>query len=144
MGVWRNPAVGGTHRREGGNFVFISGRPYRYHSDHLRSNIEYILQNFFNEPYLSGSDSEDIYLYQNYPNPFNLSTTIRFQIPESQFVTLEIYTILGEKVITLLSASLLSGPHAIDWDASGFSSGVYYYQLAASDYREVKKMVLLR
>jgi hypothetical protein len=83
-------------------------------------------------------------LGQNYPNPFNPTTTIEFQIPNSEFVTLEIYNILGEKVATLLSAFLLSGSHQYTWNAAEFSSGIYYYQLVAGDYKEVKKMILIK
>jgi hypothetical protein len=83
-------------------------------------------------------------LDQNYPNPFNPNTAIEFKIPNSQFVTLEIYNILGERVSTLLSAFMLSGSHKYEWDAREFASGVYYYQLMAGDFREIKKMVLLK
>jgi photosystem II stability/assembly factor-like uncharacterized protein len=83
-------------------------------------------------------------LSQNYPNPFNPATVIEFQIPNSAFVTLEIYNILGEKVSTLLSAFLLSGFHSYEWDASNFASGVYYYKLKTGHFEQVKKMVLLK
>ena len=83
-------------------------------------------------------------LRQNYPNPFNPSTTIEFDLPKSCEVTLIIYNLLGEEVITLLSASLLSGSHSIEWDASDLASGVYLYRLQAGNYVETRKMVLMR
>ena len=83
-------------------------------------------------------------LHQNYPNPFNPSTTIEFQIPNSGFVTLKIYNILGKTVKTLVSKKLNSGSHTYQFDGSNLASGVYYYQLVASNYIEVKKMLLLR
>jgi hypothetical protein len=61
----------------------------------------------------------------------------------SQFTTLKIYNVLGEEVANLLSAFLHSGSHTYTWDASIQASGVYYYQLVAGEYREVKKMILL-
>ncbi len=90
-------------------------------------------------------------LYQNYPNPFNPTTTIEFSLPQSDFVTLKIYNLVGEEVATLLSASLLSGSHQCEWDASGMASGVYFYRLSvgslkgeAGEWVMTKKLVLLR
>jgi len=83
-------------------------------------------------------------LDQNYPNPFNPSTNIGFSIPKSEFITLKVYNILGEEVATLVSEKLTAGKYKYDWKASGLASGVYYYQLVAGNYRELKKMILLR
>ena len=83
-------------------------------------------------------------LRQNYPNPFNPVTTINFNLPKISKVTLKVYNILGEEVATLLSASLLSGSHSVEWNASEFASGVYLYRLQADDYVETRKMVLMR
>jgi hypothetical protein len=83
-------------------------------------------------------------LFQNYPNPFNPITTIEFDLPKSSELTLKIFNILGEEVATLLSASLLSGSHSVQWDASNLASAVYLYRLQAGDYVETRKMVLMR
>jgi hypothetical protein len=83
-------------------------------------------------------------LKQNYPNPFNPNTTIQFQIPNSQFVTLKVYDILGKEVLNLVSKKLNQGNHSYTFDGSDLASGIYYYQLVGGDYREVKKMILLR
>ena len=83
-------------------------------------------------------------LSQNYPNPFNPSTTIKFQIANSEFTTLRVYNTLGKEVATLVSNKLNPGSHAYTFDGMNLASGVYYYQLVAGDYREVKKMILLR
>ena len=83
-------------------------------------------------------------LYQNYPNPFNPTTTIEFDLPKTSGVSLKIYNILGEEVATLLSASLLSGFHSVEWDASHMASGVYLYRLEVGNYAETRKMVLMR
>jgi predicted GH43/DUF377 family glycosyl hydrolase len=83
-------------------------------------------------------------LRQNYPNPFNPSTTIEFTLPKSDFVELKVYNILGKEVATLVSNKLNSGKHTFQFSGQNLASGVYYYQLAAGEFREVKKMILLR
>jgi len=86
----------------------------------------------------------DYMLHQNYPNPFNPTTNIQFSIPKSEFVTLKIYNILGEEVVTLVSERLTAGSYKYDWDASGLASGVYLYSIKAGDHVDSKKMILLR
>ena len=83
-------------------------------------------------------------LNQNYPNPFNPSTTIKFTLPNPEFVELKVYNILGKEVTTLVSNKLNQGNHTYQFDGKNLASGVYYYQLVAGVYREVKKMILLR
>ncbi len=83
-------------------------------------------------------------LSQNYPNPFNPVTVINYQLPITSFVELSIVNLIGQKVVTLVSEGQSVGNHQVQWDASGFAAGVYYYQLKAGEYQEVKKMVLLR
>ena len=83
-------------------------------------------------------------LNQNYPNPFNPSTTIEFQIPNSDFTTLKVYDILGKEISTLVSKKLNPGNHTYTFDGNNLASGIYYYQLVAGEYREVKNMILLR
>ena len=86
---------------------------------------------------------------QNYPNPFNPSTTINYSIPKAKDVTLEIYTLLGQKVVTLVDESQVAGKHTVQWNGhnrSGrqVSSGIYFYKLVSGEYSSVKKMILLR
>jgi len=83
-------------------------------------------------------------LFQNYPNPFNPSTTIEFTLPKSESVTLKVYNILGKEVSTLVSNKLNQGNHTYTFDGKNLASGIYYYQLVAGDYREVKKMIILK
>jgi CubicO group peptidase (beta-lactamase class C family) len=83
-------------------------------------------------------------LQQNHPNPFNPSTTIEFTLPKSEFVELKVYNILGKEVTTIVSNKLNQGNHTYQFDGNNLASGVYYYQLMTGDYREVKKMILLR
>ena len=81
---------------------------------------------------------------QNYPNPFNPSTTIEFTLPRSELTTLKVYNILGKEVMTIVSNNLNQGNHSYQFNAKNLASGVYYYQLIAGEYREVKKMILLK
>jgi hypothetical protein len=83
-------------------------------------------------------------LKQNYPNPFNPSTTIEFTFPKPEFVTLKVYNILGKEIITLVKDKLNAGNHTYQFDSNNLASGIYYYQLLAGEFKEVKKMVLLR
>ena len=83
-------------------------------------------------------------LHQNFPNPFNPTTTISFEIPQTEFVTLQIYNILGEEVSTLVSRQLTAGKYQYEWDAADITGGVYLYKLQAGNYVEVKKMVLMK
>ena len=87
---------------------------------------------------------DDFRLNQNYPNPFNSSTVISWQLAVSSMVELSVYNVLGEKVATLVSKRMNSGNHTYTLDGKNLASGIYYYQIIAGDYREVKKMILLR
>jgi hypothetical protein len=84
-------------------------------------------------------------LYQNYPDPFNPSTTLQFDLPEPAVVTMRVYNTLGQEVANLLDhVAYEPGKHAIKFDASRLSSGVYIYQLIAGRYVDTKKMLLLK
>ncbi|MFH1278149.1 MAG: M1 family aminopeptidase [Candidatus Eisenbacteria bacterium] len=154
-GAMRVPAAGGTHRADGAKFAFLSGRPYRMNHDHLRANVETILRNFFGEPFDATGVEGDAppkpayELAQNRPNPFNPTTTIRFSLPAKERVSLNIYTTSGRLVKTLVNGDLDAGAHAVIWDGLSQSgketgSGVYFYRMEAGDFRETKKMVLVR
>jgi hypothetical protein len=83
-------------------------------------------------------------LEQNYPNPFNPSTTIRFNLPEKEFVTLKIYDVMGNEIATLIREEKSAGNHTINYDASELSSGTYFYKLQAGSNIETHKMLLLK
>lgn len=83
-------------------------------------------------------------LHQNYPNPFNPSTKIKFALPEKANVKLSIYNLLGEKVAELVNGELTAGYHEVEFLAKAIPSGVYFYELHAGAFREVKKMILLK
>ena len=86
----------------------------------------------------------DFVLEQNYPNPFNPSTTISFTIQADQLVTLKVFNAIGEEVKTLVNGNLAKGTHNINFDATGLSSGFYFYRLESGNQEQVKKMVLLK
>ncbi len=89
-------------------------------------------------------------LYQNYPNPFNPSTTIEYNLREKSVVSIDIFDVLGRKIVTIFDSELQnSGRHTVSWDGRNLlgipvSSGVYVYQLRANDFVQSKKMVLVR
>jgi len=83
-------------------------------------------------------------LKQNYPNPFNPSTQISFSIPKSSFVNLNIFDLNGKEVAVLLSENKAAGNYNINFDASKFSTGIYFYQLQAEGFSEIKKMSLIK
>ncbi|MCH7755866.1 T9SS type A sorting domain-containing protein [candidate division KSB1 bacterium] len=88
-------------------------------------------------------------LLQNIPNPFNPETKIRYQLPNSGEVVLKIFDILGREVKSLVNEKLEAGFHEVTWNGrnnSGrkVSSGVYYYQIRASEFKETKKMILMK
>ncbi len=84
-------------------------------------------------------------LEQNYPNPFNPTTKIRFEIPQSEKVTLKVYDILGREVETLINGEeMFTGTYDVDFNGAGLASGVYVYRLTAGKTTQTKKMILLR
>jgi len=109
------------------------------------------------EDNLNVTSPNDFVLYQNYPNPFNPNTTISFSIPdltsssplrkgrnEVGFITLAIYDILGNKIITLLNEEIIPGYYEVPFNGSNLSSGIYFYKLSTPNYSETKSMVLLK
>ncbi|MBK8984235.1 MAG: T9SS type A sorting domain-containing protein [Ignavibacteria bacterium] len=87
---------------------------------------------------------EQYELSQNYPNPFNPVTTINFSVPKASFVNLSVYNILGQKVAELVNEFVPVGTHKVSFNASEFSSGVFFYQLKAEGYTNTKKMLLIK
>ena len=83
-------------------------------------------------------------LRQNYPNPFNPSTTISFDIPLDSYVSLKVFDMLGREVATLISEKMSAGTYTHLWNASGLTSGVYFYSLQAGSYIETKKLLFLK
>jgi len=98
---------------------------------------------------ISNEIPDKFYLSQNYPNPFNPFTKIKFDIPAlgnggDRFAKLIIYDLLGREVAMLVNEQLKPGSYEVDWDGSGFASGVYFYSLVTPDFVETKRMVLIK
>jgi serine protease len=83
-------------------------------------------------------------LHQNYPNPFNPVTTIKYDIPKAAKVSLRVYDVLGKVVSSLVESEQQPGKYSVSLDASGLSSGTYFYKLTAGDFIEIKKLMILK
>lgn len=83
-------------------------------------------------------------LKQNYPNPFNPTTTISFTLKDETYVTLTIFDVLGKKVTTLIDEKLTSGNHYVEFDGSQLNSGIYFYEIKAKNFRDIKKFILAK
>jgi len=86
----------------------------------------------------------ELTLNQNYPNPFNPTTTIEYSISRTSQVTLKVYNLLGQEVVTLVNKKQKAGQHEIEFDGSKLASGVYMYNLKAGETSVTKKMVLIK
>jgi hypothetical protein len=83
-------------------------------------------------------------LEQNYPNPFNPSTVINFSLPNTAKITLTVSDLLGREITVIADGYYERGSHSVEYDASKLSSGVYFYTLTAGDFKDTKKMVLVK
>jgi hypothetical protein len=124
-----------------------------FYGDTLSSNE---IKGFYIDPdAIVGVDSEEndhilneIKLYQNYPNPFNPSTFISYKIPSgnyiSTFTRLNVFTILGEHIATLVNEKQSPGNYQVEFNGNNLPSGIYFYRLQSGNYVDTKKMILLR
>ncbi len=83
-------------------------------------------------------------LWQNHPNPFNPSTKIKFTLPKSENVKIEVYNIMGQKIVTLLDKLVSAGYHEVEFNGQNLFSGIYWYRIEAGNFQDVKKMILLK
>jgi hypothetical protein len=86
----------------------------------------------------------DYSLSQNYPNPFNPVTSIKYSIPKDGNASLKIYDMIGNEVATYFEGFIKAGSYNAEIDASGWSSGVYFYRLTTSEFTDTKKMMLVK
>ena len=83
-------------------------------------------------------------LHQNYPNPFNPVTKIEFDLPKNGFTTLKVYDATGSEITTLVSENLNLGKYSVNFDATNYSSGIYYYRLESNGNVKTQKMSLVK
>ena len=116
-------------------------------------NYYHLPGNFANAPALAVDDNKVVALeYQlsdNYPNPFNPVTNIDFQIGRSEFVTLEVYDVVGRLVKTLAARTINPGQHTISWDGTNtqgelVSTGLYFYRINTPNFNKQKKMMFIK
>ena len=108
------------------------------------SKVSIIGTNIVSTPSDEISLPKRFFLSQNYPNPFNPSTTIHYSIPELSFVTLKVYDVLGNEIVTLVNEEKPAEEYNIEFNATSLSSGIYFYKLMAGNYVETKKMLLIK
>ena len=83
-------------------------------------------------------------LSQNYPNPFNPSTTIKYSVPRTAFVSLKVYDVLGREVAALVNEEKSAGNYEVKWNAENFASGIYLYKIQTGSFTQTKKMIYLK
>ncbi len=154
LGVWRDPAWSGDINPYGGQFVFLSGRPYRWNHSQLRANVEHVLESFFLEDTVlsspgGGPFAGAFHLFQNYPNPLASSTVIAFHLPRACKVRLSVFDAAGREVAVLIDEMTGPGIGKVPWDGTDRSgrmlpSGVYFYRLQADRWKDFRKLAIAR
>ena len=92
----------------------------------------------------------DVYaLHQNYPNPFNPSTKINYELPNNEYVSITIYDVMGHEINSLINSNQEAGYKSVYWNATNHlgiqvPAGIYIYTIQAGEFRQTRKMVLLK
>ena len=130
--------------------IGATGSDYLNSITELRQSVQQIRNDFITAIEFEENNElpNSFSLKQNYPNPFNPVTTIEYNIPKSGKVNLIVYNLLGQEITRIIDEVQLAGYHKVTWDASNFSSGIYFYRLQAgpeaSGFVQTKKMLLLK
>lgn len=136
-----------------GNGTTTEPKSYFYKDENLSmGKYEYRLKqldydgnyNYSNEIEVVVNAPDKFSLNQNYPNPFNPGTTIEYQIPQSSFVTIKVYDVLGKEVVTLVNEEKPAGVHEVNFIAKDLTSGLYLYKIKAESFEQTRKMLLLK
>jgi len=135
----QHTAPAGTYRHIGANYLASEFWAVRDNG-----GITYMFMNPTGINQIGNEVPDKFTLDQNFPNPFNPTTTIKFSIQTAQYVTLKVYDILGNEIETLVNEKQNPGSYSVEFDASNNPSGIYYYKLEAGDFREVRKMILVK
>jgi hypothetical protein len=83
-------------------------------------------------------------LFNNFPNPFNPTTNIRFALPESGFVSVEVYNVMGQRVATLVNSEMAAGSHTVTFNAANLASGTYIVRMQSGNFNAIQKMMLVK
>ncbi|MDP6143861.1 MAG: CotH kinase family protein [Candidatus Marinimicrobia bacterium] len=130
--VWPNAYVGGSYENE-----------IDYLTDWITARL-----NWMDEQTMSADDDPQIILSYRlepaYPNPFNPTTTIQFTIPQTEFVTVKVYNIVGHEITTLINDKLFTGNYSIKWNGRHQPSGLYFVQIESGSFSKTRKMVLIK
>jgi PKD repeat protein len=140
MGYWQMDEGKGTELIDKTN----AGNNGRLESAIFTNGVDLTTLSVDNEETSKVANPHEFLLKQNFPNPFNPSTTIQYQLTSPSYVKVIVSNILGETVATLVDGFQNAGIHESIFLADKLSSGIYYYQLVAGNYRQTKKMILLR
>ncbi len=140
--------IPGTYQILVDKFSYVGGNNYNVAVDYS-GNMYRTLNFTLNPDIVTGVTTEtgsvsNYALSQNYPNPFNPVTVIRYSIKANSFATLKVYNILGKEVRTLVNSELNTGNYETTFDATDIPSGIYFYTLTAGDYKETKRMTLIK
>jgi hypothetical protein len=103
-----------------------------------------VLQSYKSEQVKPPITINELGLFQNYPNPFNNQTTLRYRLPMTRMVRLEIFNSSGQKVATLVNEHQEPDEYEVVWDASGMASGIYFARLKVAQYTFTKKLLLMK
>jgi hypothetical protein len=122
-------------------YVFVAGMSLGNNTNQDYATIKYSqtnVQNIISEiPY-------EFYLYQNFPNPFNPSTKISFSVQQFSDVKLKVFDVLGREVAILINQQLQPGTYQYDFDATRYTSGVYFYRIEAGEFVQTKRMLMIK
>lgn len=124
------------------NDIFVTGISFNPGTDYDFATIKY--SQSVNVENISGNIPDKFYLSQNYPNPFNPVTNIEFSITDLSNVSLKVFDINGREIGTLHNGRLNAGNYKVQWNSGRLPSGVYFYELKSNNFKEVKKMLLIK
>jgi predicted MPP superfamily phosphohydrolase len=131
------------------NSLFLNEKSYYYRVKYRDHNLKWSTWSNtieFNLPH-DNDDNSNITQYdlmQNFPNPFNSETKIIYQIPQSGFISLRVYDILGNEIATLVNQEKRAGRYEAVFDSKSLSSGVYFYKILAGNYSQTKKFIIIK
>jgi photosystem II stability/assembly factor-like uncharacterized protein len=142
----RADSIGANHRSK----VLLFGFGFEAISQlQSRKSVMQRIINYFGTPSAAEENSSffpsAFFLEQNFPNPFNPLTTIHFTLPASAMVSLKVYDMLGREIATLIhNERKEAGNYYIEFDATTYASGIYFYKLTTGNFSAMKKMVVLK